>query len=56
MYIHICFIIIIIVIIIIVCEAFAPQRSCFCVKEHHGLLHSPPLLKNTCVRQVVLDK
>ena len=26
------------------------------VKNHHGLLHDSPLLKNTCVRQVVLDK
>ena len=26
------------------------------VKDHHSLLHCSPLLKKTCVRQVVLDK
>ena len=26
------------------------------VKDHHNLLNYSPLLKNTCVRQVVLDK
>ena len=26
------------------------------VKDHHNLLHCSPLEKNTCVRQVVLDK
>ena len=26
------------------------------VKEHRNVLHCSPLLKNTCVRQVVLDK
>ena len=26
------------------------------VKDHRNLLHYSPLLKNTCVRQVVLDK
>ena len=26
------------------------------VKDHHGLLHSSPVLKKTCVRRVVLDK
>ena len=26
------------------------------VKDHHNLLHASPLLKLTCVRQVVLDK
>ena len=26
------------------------------VKDHHNLLHYLPLLKNSCVRQVVLDK
>ena len=26
------------------------------VKEHHKVLHDSPLLKKTCVRQVVLDK
>ena len=26
------------------------------IKDHHQLLHGSPVLKNTCVRQVVLDK
>ena len=26
------------------------------VKDHHILLHDSPLLKKTCVRQVVLDE
>ena len=26
------------------------------VKDHHHLLHDSPLLKNTCLRQVVIDK
>ena len=29
---------------------------CFCVKDHNNVLHYSPLLKKTCVRQVVLDK
>ena len=28
----------------------------YSVKDHHNSLHCSPLLKNTCVRQVVLDK
>ena len=27
-----------------------------CVKDHHNLLLGLPLVKNTCARQVVLDK
>ena len=27
-----------------------------CVKDHHNLAQYSPLLKNTCVRQVALDK
>ena len=31
-------------------------RVVYSVKDHHGLLRDSPLLKKTCIRQVVSDK
>ena len=35
---------------------FMHYSLCRCAKDHCNLLHSSPLLKKACVRQVVLDK